>query len=45
MEEATLEHKSKMEEQFPHLFSLGNFKDEISLEGESCNAPGFGSRS
>ena len=36
-ESATWELESKMKESFPELFDSGNFGDEISEVGESCN--------
>ena len=41
MEEATWEPESIMRVQYPQLFSLGNFEDEIYFRGGGgdCNTP------
>ena len=42
MEEATWEPELKIRVQYPQLFSLGNFEDEIYFkEGENCNTPKY----
>ena len=38
IEEATWESEEVMPQQCPQLFNEGNFKDEILLKRESCNA-------
>ena len=46
MKEATWEPKLTMRAQYPQLFSLGNFEDEISFKGGgggggNCNTPKY----
>ena len=43
MEEATWEQELTMRVHYPHLFSSGNFEDEIFLRGggENCNTPKY----
>ena len=37
VEEATWESEEIMKTQYPHLFTLGKFRDEISFSGGYCN--------
>ena len=38
-EEATWESEETMRQRYPQLFNEGNFEDEISKEGRTCNIP------